>query len=235
MAKIQQQLLLTLGDVLEALAPYAGGEVPDSSDEEYGWLVTWVQMGQSDLAKRAFWRCLLTPLEDITIEAGSNKFYLPDDFYKHNAINMLVYEDVDISKEGNSLGMKIGVFQERIINEADQSEVKWYILFDQTFEVETTMMLSYYAFPPIPTTANDQLSLDGEAILFFALTEYYRQTGETGSQDDANQNYENRFNELISLENIPQDQERQSFAPTTAQKQATGNNAQLLFGGIARN
>ena len=234
MAKLQQQLLLTLDDVLEALAPYAGGEVPDESDEEYGWWVTWVQRGQADMAKRAFWRSLLTPRETITVKSGLNKYYLPDDFYRHNGIFELIYNDVDISKKGNSLGMQIGVFQERVINESEQSVVKWYILFDQTFTEDTEMQLSYYAYPPIPTTGTDQLSLDGEAIMFYALTEYYRQTGEAGSQDDANQSYENRFNELISLENLPQNQETQSWTMTGVGKVANRLNARSLFGGIDR-
>lgn len=220
-------------DVLEALAPYAGGEVPDQGDEEYGWWVGWVQRGQADMAKRAFWRSLLTPRETITVEAGSDKFYLPDDFYKHNGINELIYNGHDISKKDNELGMQIGVFQERAMP-GGQAVVKWYILFDQTFAEDTEMQLSYYANPPIPTTGTDQLSLDGEAIMFYALTEYYRQTGEAGSQDDANQSYENRFNELISLENLPQNQETHNWTMTDGGKVYNRANARSLFRGINR-
>jgi len=196
----------TLGDVLDFMAPHAGGAVPDSGSTEYEEWVAWIQNKQEEYARRAFWRRCLTR-EEITLTLDDETVVLPDRFYKPNGLYMLIVtnsstdKDIDWNEYGNSDGQTIFI---EMINDPDSSDFsKWQMRFDNAVEETTTAVIWYFSQPPVPNALTDKLLLPGDMIGFAALAEYYRQANQEGSQDKAEADAENRFQEYLGLEVLP--------------------------------
>jgi len=81
------------------------------------------------------------------------------------------------------------------------------VRFGTTPTESATGTLWYFYNPPMPVDQDDAIWLDGEMIMYGALKEYFRQSRQAGSQDDARNEYENRFNENLNLEMLPTPQE----------------------------
>jgi len=191
----------TLQDVLDFMAPQAGGSVPDSDSTEYAEWVMWIQNKYEEYARRGFWRRTLTR-EVITLTEGDETHVLPDRFFKPNGLYMCIVDEVDWNEAGNSDEQTI--FIEMIGDTEDEDFGKWQMRFNNAVEeTDATVVLWYFAMPPIPNAADDKLILPGDMIGFAALAEYFRQANQAGSQDDAKADAENRFLEYISLEVIP--------------------------------
>ena len=90
----QRGNLLLVSDVMNFMAPYAGGSVPGVSDPDYADWLRWIGLGQQDAANRGFWRRLLTK-DDLTITASAETADLPDNFYKPNGIYALYVNGID--------------------------------------------------------------------------------------------------------------------------------------------
>ncbi len=201
MAKKQSQIINTLGDVFQFMKPYAGGSIPDA---EYANWKRWVQLGQQDAVNRGFWRRLLIPVS-FQITAGDEDALLPDNFHKINGLYALDVNGVDWNQPNNSDGQTLYVFM-------DPETAKWKVKFKGfTPQTSVTATLWYFYNPPTPIDEIDPIHLDGEMIGFYALKEYFRKARQPGSLDDARIEYENRREELLSLEVIPSPQELLSW------------------------
>jgi hypothetical protein len=197
----------TLGEVLNAMAPFAGGSVPDENDQEFTDWKNWVINKQEEYARRAFWRrCLTREVFQISGETT----VLPDRFNRPNALFMLVVEGVDWKENPNSDEQNI--FVEMINDPEDDDFGKWQMRFLKPVTTPVDAILWYYANPPKPVALTDVLLLPGDMIAYAALAEYFRTTGAEGSQDKAEEDAENRFNEYLSIEVIPDKSELLTFA-----------------------
>jgi len=196
-----QTTIQTLGDVLSFMAPFAGGTVPTEGDDEYDQWIGWVQNKQEEYARRAFWRRCLTR-EVITLTADAETHVLPDRFYKPNGLYMCIVDGVDWNEAENSDEQTI--FVEMINDVDDENYGQWQMRFDDAVvETDATVILWYFSQPGVPNALTDRLLLPGDMIGFAALAEYYRQANQEGSQDKAEEDAENRFQEYLALEVIP--------------------------------
>ncbi len=187
----------TLGEVLNAMAPFAGGSVPDANDQEYLDWVSWIQVKQEEYAKRAFWRRCLTR-EEITVDGETT--VLPDRFNRPNALFILIVDGVDWHENGNTFGQQIVVEMNNDVT--DQDFGKWQMRF-LIPPVNKDAIIWYYSNPPKPVAESDILLLPGDMIAYAALGQYFFTTGAEGSQDNADGKAEDRFNEYLSIEVIP--------------------------------
>ena len=195
MAFLTNQYISTLQQVLEALAPFAGGTVPLTTDEEYAQWVGWIKQKQEEYAVRAFWRRLLTR-EEIVIEGETT--VLPDRFHKANGLYIL-----DVGGENYADEENPRVSVEMIGDLDDEDFGKWQMRFKDEITTPTDAVLWYFAAPPVPVEPTDKLLLPGDMVMYAALGEYFRSIGADGSQDKAEMDAENRFLEYIGLEVIP--------------------------------
>lgn len=205
MSEIKSDVFENLGDVLAGMAVYAGGSIPADSSPAYAQWIRWVQLSHYDVAKRGFWTRCLAP-KTITITSGVDYIELPDDFFKRNGIYVLNVSGEDWASNSNLSGQRLHVYK-------NQTTGKWtckFIGYTPTTTV-TDAVLWYFYNPPIPTDLTDEIWFDGEMIMFGALKEYFRQSRQPGSQDDARTEYENRFNENLNLEMLPTPQELMSW------------------------
>lgn len=199
------QVINTLEDGLKEIAKYAGGTVPQKSDDQYAEWVSWLNAGQEDAAERGFWSRLLTKadLETVTDEDTA---LLPDDFHKRNGIYALGVDDIDWAEANNSVSQRLFVN----INE----DGEWVVYFRGFTPTEDkTGELWYFRHPAILVEPTDVFVLDGKMCVYYALTEYFRQAGELGSLDDARAEYNNRFEESLGLEMLPSPQELLAWKP----------------------
>lgn len=206
MALDVQSSVRTLGDVLNFMAPFAGGSIPDENDQEYIDWVRWIQNKQEEYARRSMWRRCLTR-EVITI--GGFTTVLPDRFHKPNGLYMLIVDEVDWNENPNTAEM--GIFVEMNNDPDDEDFGKWQMRFSEEVDAGTSAIIWYFANPPKPTATTDVLLLPGDMIGYAALGEYFRTTGAEGSQDKAEEDAENRFGEYNSLEVIPAKNELLTF------------------------
>lgn len=197
----------TLGEVLNAMAPFAGGSIPDETDQEFLDWKNWVVNKQEEYARRAFWRRCLTR-EVFQIQGETT--VLPDRFNRPNALFMLIVDGVDWKETPNTDDQSI--FVEMINDTEDEDFGKWQMRFLNPVTTATDAILWYYANPPKPVALADKLLLPGDMIAYAALAEYFRTTGAEGSQDKAEEDAENRFTEYLSIEVIPDKSELLTFA-----------------------
>lgn len=203
MPDTRAQAINTLGEVLSFMAPYAGGSVPASTSTDYANWVRWVRLGINDAANRGFWRRLLTKTT-LAITDGDDTVDLPNNFHKVNGIYVLEVDGVDWAQPANEAGQSLLVTM-------DPTDGVWQVRFSEEPTVSATGTLWYFYLPPLPSAEDDPLYLDGEMIGFYALKEYFRQKRQFGSLDDARIEYENRREELLSLEMLPSRQELLSW------------------------
>lgn len=204
MASNQHQVIRTLADVFSMMAPYAGGSIPASTDPQYADWKRWVQLGQQDAANRGFWGRLLIDAE-LSVVANERTAELPDNFHKRNGIYVLNVNGVDWNAPNNSASQRLHTYM-------DPETGKWMVRFAELPTESATAELWYFYNPPILTDEEDPLILDGEMVGFYALKEYFRKTRQFGSLDDARLEYENRREELLSLEVLPTPQEIMSWS-----------------------
>jgi hypothetical protein len=183
------------------MAPYAGGSIPASTDVDYGNWRRWIQLGQQDAANRGFWRRLLLPTT-VTITKDEDSIDLPDNFHKVNGIYLLEVDGVDWNEPNNEDEQRLYVYMD-----PDTATWKCKFLGFTPTETVTDATLWYFYNPPVPVEETDPIYLDGEMVGFYALKEYFRKARQPGSQDDARIEYENRLQELLSLEVLPSKQE----------------------------
>jgi hypothetical protein len=208
MALSVQSNIQTLGEVLTAMAPFAGGSIPASDTAEYADWVRWVGQKQEEFARRSFWRRCLTR-ESLPLTLGYTTV-LPARFHKPNGLFMLVVEnsdgeEIDWNEADNEDGQFI--FIEMINDPASLNFAKWQMRFKNEVTVATTAVIWYFSNPPVPVATADKLILPGDMVAYAALQEYYRTTGSEGSEDKAEEMAENRFSEYNAMEVLPDKKE----------------------------
>jgi len=200
MSTIKSDVIENLGDVLNAMSSYAGGSIPAATTTAYAQWVRWVQLAQYDIAKRGFWTRCLVPA-NLTITKDVDTAILPADFFKRNGIYVLNVGDEDWASKANPSGQVLLPYK-------NQTTGVWTVKFTGFTPTESaTGVLWYFYNPPVPTDLDDPIWFDGEMVMFGALKEYFRQSRQPGSQDDARTEYENRFMENLNLEVLPTSQE----------------------------
>lgn len=186
----------TLGDCFNAMAPFAGGTVPTGSDLT-NW-TNWIVDKQEEYARRGFWRRCLTRYEDTVL---GDTYVLPDRFNRPNALFMFIVDGVDWNENANSDEQSLLV--EMINDIEDEDFGKWQVRLLNEVTEQKDLILWYYSNPPKPVSTTDILLLPGDMLAYAGLGQYFRQQNQSGSQDDAEQAAENRFQEYLSLEAIP--------------------------------
>ena len=200
-----QSAIRTVEDVMNMMAPFAGGSIPSATETEYSDWLRWIQQAQEEYARRAFWRRCLTR-ETITLDGDTT--LLPVRFHKPNGLYMLIVDGVDWMDPDNEDQQY--VFVEMVSDSASENYGRWQMRFlDAPSSVSATIW--YYANPPKPTETTDIILLPGDMIGYRALAEYYRTSGAEGSQDKAEEDAENRFQEYLMLEVIPAKNELMKF------------------------
>lgn len=197
--------ILTLGDVLNFMAPFAGGSVPSNTDTEYADWVRWIVNKQEEFARRAFWRRCLTR-EELNLDGEVT--VLPDRFNRPNGLYVCSVDGVDWMDANNTDGQSI--FIEMINDTEDEDFGKWQMRFGTEVDNKDAIIW-YFANPPAPSATTDKLLLPGDMIGYAALGEYFRTANQEGSQDKAEQDAENRFQEYLSLEVLPSPNELLKF------------------------
>lgn len=199
MSTITNQSVKTLADVMNFMSPFAGGSVPNSTDQEYSDWRRWIVNKQEEFAKRAFWRRLL---KRDTLEIDTTGVaVLPDDFNRANGLYILEVDGVDWAEDNNEAQQII--FVEMITDSEDVDFGKWQVVCSLPPTSAKTATIWYFINPPAPVDPSDIVLLPGDMIAYGALAEYFRTTGAEGSQDKAEEDAENRFTTYISLEMIP--------------------------------
>ena len=199
MATEIQSSIRTLGEVLDAMAPFAGRSVLSADSIEYANFVTSIAQKQEEYARRGFWRRCLTRLE-ISLDSGFTTV-LPERFHKPNGLFMLIVDGVDWNEVNNTDDQYI--FIEMINDVEDENFGLWQMRFKNELLEDKDAVMWYFSNPPKPTTTDDILLLPGDMVAYAALQEYYRTTGSEGSEDNAKELAENRFAEYLGLEVLP--------------------------------
>lgn len=207
MASELQSSVRTLTQVFSFMAAFAGGSVPSSNTSEYNDWLRWVQQAQEEYARRAFWRRCLTR-EEIDLTLGYTTL-LPVRFHKPNGIYMLIVDEVDWLDPDNEDEQY--VFVEMDNDPESDNYGRWQMRFKDEIEEATSAILWYFANPPTPVESADILLLPGDMIAYRALAEHFRAANQEGSQDKAEEDAENRFQEYLSLETIPSKNELLRF------------------------
>jgi hypothetical protein len=206
-----QTSIQTLGDVLDFMAPYCGGSIPSETDSEYADWVRWIQNKQEEYARRAFWRRCLTR-ETITLNGETT--LLPERFNRPNGLYMLIVDGVDWMDANNEDEQSVFVEMDNAPyttgTTVNPNFGKWQMRFLDA-PVSKSATIWYFSNPPKPVATTDKLLLPGDMIGFAALAEYFRTANQEGSQDKAEQDAENRFQEYLSLEVIPSPNELLKF------------------------
>lgn len=201
-----QTTIQTLGDVLDFMAPHAGGSVPDEDSTEYAEWVMWIKNKYEEYARRGFWRRCLTR-ETLAITEDDETALLPTRFHKPNGLYMFIVTDsdtgADVDWNDNPNSLNQDIFVEMITDPDDVNFGRWQARFKVPVPETATAVIWYFAMPPIPGATTDKIILPGDMIGFAALSEYFRQANQPGSQDDAKNDAENRFAEYMALEVIP--------------------------------
>jgi hypothetical protein len=188
----------TLGEVLALMAPFAGGSIPTETSTEYAEWVQWIQNKQEEYARRAFWRRCLTR-ETITLLGETT--VLPDRFNRPNGLYILEVDGVDWNETPNSDDQHVLI--EMVNDPSSEDFGKWQLRFDTEVTESTSAVIWYFSNPPKPVASTDKLLLPGDMVGYAALAEYFRQANQDGSMDKAEQDAENRFQEYLTMEMIP--------------------------------
>jgi hypothetical protein len=208
MSENVSQIILTLSDVMNYMAPSAGGSVPSETDEEYSQWRQWIQVKQEEAARRGFWRRLLTR-DTLSLTAGSTSILMPPRFHKPNGLYVFEVDGEDWM-DPNRIEKANNIFIQMINDPDDANFSRWEAQFIE-IEADATATIYYFANPPKPVEAADKLLLPGDMIAYGALSEYFRTTNLEGSQDDARNEFENRMTAYLSREVIPPRNELLNF------------------------
>lgn len=208
------QMLSTLGDVLSFMAPSLGGAVPDEDSDEYADWVRFVNVKYEEASRRGFWRRLLTR-EDLTLAVDDEEVLLPIRFQRANSLYIFYVDEVDLGDPDREPDDQ-DIFAEMINDPEDDDFGRWKITFTTAMETAQTAPFWYFATPPKLVDSTDKLLLPGDMIAFGAMSEVFRTTNLEGSQDDARTEYENRLNNYLATEMIPERNKILSFSTNPA-------------------
>lgn len=209
------QVISTISDAMNFIAPNAGGAVPSADSVEYAqWLLD-LQLKQEEAARRGFWRSLLQK-ETLSVIAGDTEVILPEQFQRANALYIFAMEgdQIDLA-DPDRLPLGVDdqtIFLQKITDPEDTDFGLWQANFKNPIETAQDITLWYWATPPKPVDPDDKFLLPGDMIAFGAMSEIFRSTNLPGSQDDARIEFENRLTGYLALEMIPPRNELLTFS-----------------------
>lgn len=203
MLTLVPQFFGTVDDIMDIIAPNAGGTIPDATSEEYtNWLIA-IKMKYEEASRRGFWRRLLKKDDGQSLRAGDTSILMPDDFQRANSLHIFAVNGVDLA-DPDRISDGQSVFAQMITDPEDADFGKWQLNFGQAIESDTSdVMLWYFATPPMPSAGTDKILLAGDMVAFGAMSEIFRNKNLQGSQDDARTEYENRLQNYLAMETIP--------------------------------
>lgn len=214
--QIVTQYISTVSDIMNLMAPSAGGVIPDVDSEEYAQWLLFIQTKYEEASKRAFWRRLLKK-GTLELTEGDTQAYLPVDFQRANGLYITYVGGVDLSDPDREPDDQ-SIFVEMDTEPLEDDDVtpntnfgRWRITFSSEIATTETAPIWYFCTPPKPEEATDKVLLPGDMIAFGALSEVFRTTNLEGSQDDARTEYENRMTGYLAVEMIPGRNEILSF------------------------
>lgn len=194
------QVILTVDDVLNFIAPYSGGSVPSIGTSEYNNRLRWIQVKQEEYARRGFWRRCLRK-GTLTVTADAETTLLPVGFHKPNGLYIFSVDDVDWMEDDNEDEQVLSVEMDN--DPASVNFTRWQVRYGTPLDATDTATIWYFANPPKPVAGSDKLLLPGDMIAYGVLSEFYRSINAEGSQDDARVEAENRMNAYLTQEVIP--------------------------------
>jgi hypothetical protein len=214
MAELVNQVISTLSDAMQFIAPNAGGSVPDATSEEYSAWRMAIQTKYEEAARRGFWRRLLVKDDTLTVREGDESVVLPIQFQRANALYIFAMNGEDLADPDRVMDDDSQtIFLQQITDPDDEDFGLWQANFKYPIEEDLDIILWYFALPPKPVDPTDKFLLPGDMIAYGAMSEIFRTSNLEGSQDDARIEYENRFNTYIGLEVIPPRNELLFFSP----------------------
>lgn len=221
--QVVNQVISTLADVMNFMAPNAGGAVPDANSEEYAQWRLAIQVKYEEAAKRGFWRRLLKK-DTLSLREGDESVVLPSDFQRANALYIFPVAGEDLADPDriSTDSDPQSVFAQQITDPDDEDFGNWQLNFHKPIEDDEDVDFWYWAQPPKPVDPTDKLLLPGDMVAFGALSEIFRSTNLEGSQDDARIEYENRLNGYLALEMIPPRNELLAFMTNPQRIDRTG-------------
>lgn len=210
--QIVPQVISTLADVMNFIAPNAGGSVPQVDTDEYNQWKLAIQTKYEEAAKRGFWRRLLVK-DTLTLTEGDESVVMPTQFQRANALYILAVNNEDLADPDRIITSDSQtVFLQQITDPDDEDFGLWQANFKFPIGADEEAIIWYFATPPNPTEPDDKLLLAGDMVAFGAMAEIFRSTNLEGSQDDARIEYENRLNTYLSIEMIPPRNELLTFS-----------------------
>lgn len=206
--QIVGQYIETVSDIMDLMAPSAGGVVPDVDSEEYAQWLLFIQTKYEEASKRGFWRKLLKK-GTLDMTEGDDEVYLPVDFQRANGLYILYVDGVDLcdpDREPDDQGIFVEMDTDPFLADGTTPNTmfgRWRVTFTEAIAETQEAPIWYFCTPPKPVDATDTVLLPGDMIAFGALSEVFRTTNLEGSQDDARTEYENRMQGYLALEMIP--------------------------------
>lgn len=209
MATEVTQVISTLGEALAFIAPSAGGAVPGDTTSEYADWVRFIQVKYEEASRRGFWRRLLTKTT-LSLTAGDTSVLLPIRFQRANSLYICYVDGVDLG-DPDRIPDDQDIFAEMINDPLDANFGRWRLTFSTAVVATQSAPFYYFATPPKPTATTDKLLLPGDMVAYGAMAEIFRTTNLEGSQDDARAEYENRLQNYLAMEMIPERNKMLSF------------------------
>lgn len=206
--QIVGQYIETVSDIMNLMAPSAGGVIPDEDSEEYAQWLLFIQTKYEEASKRGFWRKLLKK-GTLSMTEGDTEVYLPVDFQRANSLYILYVDGVDLCDPDREPDDQ-GIFVEMDTDPFEEDDVtpnanfgRWRVTFTEAVAETQDAPIWYFCTPPKPVDPDDAILLPGDMIAFGALSEVFRTTNLEGSQDDARTEFENRMLGYLAQEMIP--------------------------------
>ena len=183
----------TLDDLHQGLADELLEDAPPApNDPRYAARTRWFNRGRADLATRWFLKSLLT-YAPVAITDGVGT--LPEDFTRPNALyafgtvggGQLYTDPYNTSGQlAITRDMTTGRYTVRLNSASTDVANAW-----------------YFATPAPLVEPTDPVLVDGEAVLFFAVTRSYFANRQYTPMAEARDEYENRVAEILKLNEIP--------------------------------
>ncbi len=204
-----------LQDLHQSFSDYINEDTPPAvTDVLYMRRTRWFNRAREDIAKRWFFPSLANNTT-LPITAGLATYVMFADFNRPNALRTLqtadgttVYTDPFNTITSTNSPVPLNGIQysgttlwiTRILSGANAG--LYQLQFNPAPNTTQNLTMIYYATPPLLVNPTDVVLLDGDAVIFFALTAYHMSLGNYTDMAEFRQEYENRVAEIIQNESI---------------------------------
>lgn len=191
-------VIQTLSDLHQNFSDVLNEESPPATtDSLYKTRTRWFNLGQDDQARRWFLKSLLKS-DTFPIVAGTASYLMPTDFDKPNGL--LVFS----STNGGVIYTDPYARSNSVLSiTRDFTTGRYRVTFTPTPGTNDTASFWYFAAPPKMVNASDVCLVDGDALIYYALTKYFFTNRQYLPMNEARTEYENRMNEVLANQEIP--------------------------------